>query len=325
MVTIRWNAGHNDDDDRTGQGRGEKPVASSVIAITVPFHAETVGHRHSTETEETMEPQDVERKAGTSGIPKEFLALTHGQEWVAFYESFDKLVQDHLQRSSELLRRAMALPEVADREVAQVRAEMEAKLAAERERSRELLVQLREQLLAGQRQVSMLSKSINSLIADLERLSARLGDSLMTYGEHGSAPAPEEAAPAVWSAEPAPGPQAAPVAAAATDTAEAPAPTGEVLSVAQPFAMDEATVSAEPAPSTPEPPGLYGLAGPGAAAPPAEVDLASMAASESGASSTEAAPPASQEPTPGTGYFGSDQSDRPRPHWLSVTRIGTRQ
>jgi hypothetical protein len=272
-----------------------------------------------------MEPQDVERKAGTSGMPKEFLALTHGQEWVAFYESFDKLVQDHLQRSSELLRRAMALPEVADREVAQVRAEMEAKLAAERERSRELLAQLREELLASQRQVSILSESVNSLIADLERLSARLGDSLMTYGEHGSAPAPEVAAPAVQSAEPAPAPQEAPIAAAVPDTAEAPAPTDEVLSVAQPFAMDEATMSAEPVPSAPESPEINGLVEQGATAQPAEVDLASMAASESGTSATEVAPAASQTPTPGTGYFGSDQSDRPRPHWLSVTRIGTRQ
>jgi hypothetical protein len=305
------------------RGRGDKPVASSVIAITGPLHTETVRHQHSTETEDTMEPQDVERKAGTSGMPKEFLALTHGQEWVAFYESFDKLVQDHLQRSSELLRRAMALPEVADREVAQVRAEMEAKLAAERERSRELLAQLREELLASQRQVSILSESVNSLIADLERLSARLGDSLMTYGEHGSAPAPAQAAPAVQSAEPAP--QEAPIAAAVTDTAEAPAPTDEVLSVAQPFAMDEAKVSAEPAPSAPEPPEINGLIEQGAAAQPAEVDLASMAASESGISATEVAPAASQTPTPGAGYFGSDQSDRPRPHWLSVTRIGTRQ
>ncbi|GIW04727.1 MAG: hypothetical protein KatS3mg059_1347 [Thermomicrobiales bacterium] len=272
-----------------------------------------------------MESQDVERKAGTSGMPKEFLALTHGQEWVAFYESFDKLVQDHLQRSSELLRRAMALPEVADREVAQVRAEMEAKLAAERERSRELLTQLREELVASQRQVSILSESVNSLIADLERLSARLGDSLMTYGEPGPAPAPEEAAPAAQSAEPAPASQEASFAAAVTDTAEAPAPTDEVLSVAQPVAMDEAAVNSEPASSAPEPPGINGLAGPGAAAQPAEVDLASLAASESGTPANESAPVASQAPAPGTGYFGSDQSDRPRPHWLSVTRLGTRQ
>ena len=26
--------------------------------------------------------------------PKDFLALSHGEEWVNFYESFDKLVQE---------------------------------------------------------------------------------------------------------------------------------------------------------------------------------------------------------------------------------------
>ncbi len=30
--------------------------------------------------------------------PKDFLALTHGEEWVNFYESFDKLVQDNHSR-----------------------------------------------------------------------------------------------------------------------------------------------------------------------------------------------------------------------------------
>ena len=32
----------------------------------------------------------------SSQPPKDFLALSHGHEWVDFYESFDKLVQDHL-------------------------------------------------------------------------------------------------------------------------------------------------------------------------------------------------------------------------------------
>src|SRR4051794_21361646 len=95
---------------------------------------------------------------------KDFLALSHGQEWVTFYESFDKLVQDNLSRSSELLRRAMALPEVADREVQQIRTEMEEKLAAERSRQREVLAALREDLTGSHRQVSMLARSVGTVI-----------------------------------------------------------------------------------------------------------------------------------------------------------------
>ncbi len=270
-----------------------------------------------------MDSLDAERKAGASGMPKEFIALTHGQEWVAFYESFDKLVQDHLQRSSELLRRAMALPEVADREVAQVRAEMEAKLAAERERSRELLAQLREELVASQRQVSLLSESVNNLIAELERLSARLGESLVSYSEHGSLAATAEAPASAQAAEPAPAP--AGPAEASSEMPSSASGTDEVLSVAQPFSPEEALASTEAATLENELAGINGLAESANAEHPTESERSSMVASESDTPASEAAPAATPTPAPGTGYFGTDQSDRPRPHWLSVTRIGTRQ
>ncbi len=278
----------------------------------------TVRYQHSTETEDTMDSLDAERKAGASGMPKEFIALTHGQEWVAFYESFDKLVQDHLQRSSELLRRA-----IADREVAQVRAEMEAKLAAERERSRELLAQLREELVASQRQVSLLSESVNNLIAELERLSARLGESLVSYSEHGSLAATAEAPASAQAAEPAPAP--AGPAKASSEMPSSASGTDEVLSVAQPFSPEEALASTEAATLENELAGINGLAVSANAEHPTESERSSMVASESDTPASEAAPAATPTPAPGTGYFGTDQSDRPRPHWLSVTRIGTRQ
>ena len=107
-----------------------------------------------------MDQQDGSRGSGKAPA-KDFLALTHGQEWVNFYESFDKLVQDHLSRSSELLRRAMSLPEVADREVAQVRAEMEGKLAAERERGHDLLSQLHGEISQSRDHISTLADSVN--------------------------------------------------------------------------------------------------------------------------------------------------------------------
>jgi transketolase len=126
---------------------------------------------------------------------KDFLALTHGQEWVNFYESFDKLVQDHLSRSSELLRRAMSLPEVADREVAQVRAEWEGKLAAERERSHDLLSKLRDEISASHGQVATLAESVQSVASDLSSLSARVSEAIAAIDLPLSAPAAEPVPP----------------------------------------------------------------------------------------------------------------------------------
>lgn len=279
-----------------------------MVGIVVP------GARPGKRTEERMDHQEPQSGAGTSGVPREFIALTHGQEWVEFYESFDKLVQDHLQRSSELLRRALALPEVADREVAQVRAEMEAKLAAEREQSRKLLGQLREELAASQRQVSALSESVQSLIADLDRLNARLGESLQSYDEEKGA------------AEAAPAQAENPVVAGATDsfvasataTAEAGEATPEQTTGEAPVAVTAEASSEEPAAdevaAQPEEP---------ASAP---VDLAAIAASEAAEPASETTEPAPDEARKGTNYLNGDNStvDRPRPHWLSVTRIGTR-
>jgi hypothetical protein len=79
-----------------------------------------------------VESQAVSPEGETNPVP-DFLAHAHAHEWSTFYESFDNLVQDNISRSNELLRRAMDLPVIADREVAQVRTEFEARLATERE------------------------------------------------------------------------------------------------------------------------------------------------------------------------------------------------
>jgi len=123
---------------------------------------------------------------------KDFSALSHGQEWVTFYESFDKLVQDNLSRSSDLLRRAMALPEVADREVQQIRSEMEEKLTSERARQRGVLTSLQEDLSGSYRQVSMLARGVGSVIGDLERLSQRVDEAIAAF-DADAAMAPEVA------------------------------------------------------------------------------------------------------------------------------------
>jgi SMC interacting uncharacterized protein involved in chromosome segregation len=116
--------------------------------------------------------------------PKDFLALSHGHEWVNFYESFDKLVQDHLSASSELLRKAMALPEVADREVAEVRDVLEKQLEAEREHNKAALHSLKTEVSAHQEQVASLVLLANALAEHVSKLSKNLESAIQTAAEH---------------------------------------------------------------------------------------------------------------------------------------------
>jgi hypothetical protein len=126
---------------------------------------------------------------------KDFLALTHGEEWANFYESFDKLVQDNLARSSDLLKRAMTLPEVADREVAKVKDELETKLSDERTRQRAVLTDLRDEVASGQRQIAVLTRGMSGLLADLERLSGRITSAMAAVEENAPVQAETPAAP----------------------------------------------------------------------------------------------------------------------------------
>jgi chromosome segregation ATPase len=148
---------------------------------------------------------------------KDFLALTHGEEWVSFYESFDKLVQDNLSRSSDLLKKAMTLPEVADREVAKVKDELETRLSEERDRQRAVLTELRDEVASGQRQISALSRGMGGLLTDLERLSGRITSALATVEETAAAPAESPSAqvaavkPVTAPLNDAPKPQTAPL------------------------------------------------------------------------------------------------------------------
>jgi hypothetical protein len=126
---------------------------------------------------------------------KDFLALTHGEEWANFYESFDKLVQDNLARSSDLLKRAMTLPEVADREVAKIKDELETRLSDERNRQRAVLTDLRDEVASGQRQIAALTRGMSGLLADLERLSGRITSAMAAVEENAPPQAESPAAP----------------------------------------------------------------------------------------------------------------------------------
>lgn len=264
---------------------------------------------------------------------KDFLALTHGQEWVNFYESFDKLVQDHLTRSSELLRRAMSLPEVADREVARVRAEMEGKLAAERERSHDLLTKLREEISTSHTRVTALAADVQNVASDLTALNARVSDALAAL-DCPAAPAP--AAPALEESVHSPstlnGSAAtgavtaddwAPVAVADEPVRESESPVGAVAEpvAEEPAAAPESLVAEAPAPATEEP-----LEAPVRFDAETGVDLTALAQAESENATEDSN---GQAPAvPGTGTLDGEPvavgAERPRPHWLSVTRIGAR-
>ena len=112
---------------------------------------------------------------------RDFLALSHGHEWTNFYDSFDKLVQDNLARSSELLRHAMSLPEVADREVAEIKEEMATKIAAERQQAKEAFQLLHKELVSSQEQGEALQRSMTTWLADLSRLGNTVNDLVQRY------------------------------------------------------------------------------------------------------------------------------------------------
>jgi hypothetical protein len=238
-----------------------------------------------------------EQRRDTNPAPaKEFVALTHGQEWVSFYESFDKLVQDHLSRSSELLRKAMSLPEVADREVAQVRQELETKLQGERSSHRNVLDQLRSEIDSSHSQVTTIAAGIRGVTSDLEALKLRVGDAIGALDKTisipfsprtSTIPTPESASLGVHSA----GPDA--VSEQETVFAEAPA---------EPIAVEvdiQAAIIEDEGADRPE-----------------HVDLTALAEAESDATEESAAPIESEAQR----EEDSAAAERRRPHWLSVNR-----
>jgi hypothetical protein len=232
----------------------------------------------------------------SSQPPKDFLALSHGHEWVNFYESFDKLVQDHLSRSSELLRKAMSLPEVADREVAQIRDDLEGQLATERQQHQATLFSLKQEITNSQQQMSSLTQMFGSLMSNMERLTSSVDAALS---------------------------QAAETEAMARAAADHRVHTGELdAPVAQGAAVESAGQSAvvesreDIAPHTDENAATWSeLAAEAEGEPDDEIDLSALAAMEQGE------PEAAESVEVGT----SNGTERVRPHWLSMARSGSDQ
>jgi len=282
---------------------------------------------------------------------KDFLALTHGQEWVTFYESFDLLVQDHLSRSSDLLRRAMSLPEVADREVAQVRDDLEGKLAAERERASAVLTDVKNQIVNRHRLASTLAMSIGSLMTDLHSLNMRVDEAIQASSQASQAAASPAASPPVAptgllrsTPAVAPAVNASPstsgtgnlsgingLASAPSADADVSAGVDELKPFADTSTEADALGSDAVADLVEEPVmDVADLADVVDAGDEPPIDLTAIAEAEESSSdeSTDAETGAEESDAgldvtqDGTGDASSDPGERQRPHWLSVTRVG---
>ena len=94
--------------------------------------------------------------------------LARARERLAFYEGFDRLIQENIARSGDLLRQAAEQREAAIREVSQARAELDRR----RDEQRTTLTLLAEELLGLQRQVGALTQRVMAAIDDLGTIPA---------------------------------------------------------------------------------------------------------------------------------------------------------
>jgi DNA polymerase III gamma/tau subunit len=277
----------------------------------------------------------------SSQPPKDFLALSHGEEWVNFYESFDKLVQDHLSRSSELLRKAMSLPEVADREVAQVRTELEGQLAqtkteledqlsqtrtelegtlaAERQQHQAALNSLKAEISSSHQQAASLARMFGSLLTDLDRLSSTVDSALTAQAEAVAVPAAKpvsfeqaEVAEASATAEESTESSEAPVAEASTESTEW---SAEAVSEDSGESDSEAGEGEALSGESQSEIDLNALAAAETESTEETSDVESHVAAADESKVTEASSDESD-----SGFTPHVEPERPRPHWLSVAR-----
>ena len=94
--------------------------------------------------------------------------LSRALERLRFYESFDRLIQDNIARSGDLLREAADLRERAQREIARAQADLDRTVTAREERHRLLLAILLDELAQMRRQNDRLYERIAEALADSE-------------------------------------------------------------------------------------------------------------------------------------------------------------
>jgi hypothetical protein len=90
------------------------------------------------------------------------------RERLAFYESFDQLIQENIGRAGELMRQAMDLRETASLEVAAARTEAERDRTADRVRYRSLFGEMLDEVTALQGQAERLARRLTDALDDVE-------------------------------------------------------------------------------------------------------------------------------------------------------------
>jgi hypothetical protein len=94
--------------------------------------------------------------------------LTRLRERLAFYQSFESLIQDNIARSGELLRQAVDMRESAATEIAAAQAEAAQQRADDRARYRILFSAMLDELTALQGQAERLARRLTSALDEIE-------------------------------------------------------------------------------------------------------------------------------------------------------------
>ena len=155
--------------------------------------------------------------------------LARARERIAFYEGFDRLIQENIARSGDLLRQAAEQRETAIREVDRARAELDRRRAEQRA----TLTLLAEELLGLQQRVGDLTRRVMATIDDLGTLPA--------------VPRPIQAEATVAAEPVATEPVSLPALAAAVDFSDDDAPAAEPIDVPAPSPVEATDGTAPPA------------------------------------------------------------------------------
>jgi len=96
--------------------------------------------------------------------------LGRAKERLAFYEGFDRLIQDNISRSAELMREAMDLRERAQLEIAQGHAEAERRILTEREKQRLVFTSLLDELAEVQQSAARVARRVTQALEEIRAL-----------------------------------------------------------------------------------------------------------------------------------------------------------
>ena len=115
-------------------------------------------------SDETTNAQESQQESGAEQESE----IERLRERLAFYESFDRLIQENIARSGDLLREAMDLRESAARELAEARAEAARLRATQQARLRELLNEILDDLSVLQGQAERVARRAADALDEVE-------------------------------------------------------------------------------------------------------------------------------------------------------------